>query len=234
MTQLDTLRAWTQYFSSTDHLNPDWKIQPDFTHSSLRSVFRYLQYLDLIRNDTTLVITDYDNTVRDQNLGKLLGRFGEIRPEDVALLLEIARQWCRLLVITNQTDCGHLVAKFFGELQNYDYFPKVLQENEIDYLAAPPFQPPLMFPPYKSTQLAIDQTLDYVRSHPPKHDSIQYTDVVVIGDQPTDMEFANHLYAAWTECLDPSIIMHLFLLNPKPPIKVEEPELATDIQLIPA
>lgn len=234
MTQLDTLRAWTEYFSSTDHINPDWIIQPDVTHSSLRSVFRYLQYLDFVRKDSTLVITDYDKTARDQNLEKLLGHFGEIKPEDVALLLEIQRQWCRLLVITNQTDCGHLVAKLFGELQHYDYFPKVLKEYEIDYLAAPPLQPPLIFPPYKSTQLAIDQTLDYVSSHPPKHDSKKYSQVVVVGDQPSDIDFANRLYAAWTRYLDPSLTMHAFLLNPKPPIRANDPELATDIQLIPA
>lgn len=222
------VKAWSEYLQR-GHKTPDFlTITPDTRFSSLPEVATYLEKRGVLKDAHTIIILDWDKTCRAQDLSKVWNlRFGEITHEEVAVLLDLHRQLCEVLIVTNQIDSSHWIAEILGGIKGYDAYPQVLQKHQIPYLGAPNTVPGLT-PPFKQTAEAVTQTIASINQLLPLAECHH---VYIIGDKISDMMYAQRIRDELHRFSEFEGWVHPILLTPE---KAETITSSLDLSPVPA
>jgi hypothetical protein len=209
---LSNARAWSQYLSSRHELPSDLLVTPNISFPNLETLAADLESKGVLQDPHAGLILDWDGTCRMQRLSNIWKlRFGEINDTEATLVRELHAQLCKLLIVTNQIDSRHWLADLLGFLKKYDAYPTMLQQNQIPYVGAPNLIPGIT-PPFKHTEAAVTETIHALTQIQPLS---EYHDLYVIGDQVSDMIFAQRLHQALQQHPEFNAQLHPYLLIPE-------------------
>lgn len=211
---LSNIKAWAKYIDSRPHLEvlDDLSIKPDLSFSSLRQLIRSLARQGVLYDPHAVFLLDWDNTCRVQRHSNLFTlRLGEITPSELHILEELQAHVCKLLIVTNQIDSDHWLADLLGGMNGYEAYPRALRDRAIPYVGAPNRIPGITAP-FKDTPESVDATINALDALMPL---AKYTHLYAVGDQASDMIFADKLYKKLQSIKGFQARIHPYLLQPE-------------------